>query len=104
MGVQTKPGARFRSVVCNAELIVVRPAKEIVDLRCGGHPVLVVDEQPPAGLSVKVGFDGGSAVGKRYVDEETGLEVLCTKPGTGALSVGETPLQLKQAKPLPSSD
>ena len=35
---------------------------------------------------------------------ELGLEVLCTKGGDGALSVGDAPLLVKGAKPLPSSD
>jgi len=30
--------------------------------------------------------------------------VLCTKPGDGSLSVGDEPLQVKEAKPLPASD
>jgi hypothetical protein len=42
-------------------------------------------------------------MGKRYVDE-TGAEVLVTKAGAGTLSVGETALSLKEAKPLPASD
>ena len=32
------------------------------------------------------------------------IEVLCTKPGDGSLSAGGDVLQLKEAKPLPSSD
>jgi hypothetical protein len=46
----------------------------------------------------------GSAMGKRYADEELGLELLVTKPGEGSLSIGAAPLGLKDAKPLPSSD
>jgi hypothetical protein len=42
-------------------------------------------------------------MGKRYVDEN-GAEVLVTKPGAGACSVGHTPLLLKEPKPLPASD
>jgi hypothetical protein len=42
-------------------------------------------------------------MGKRYVDE-TGAEVLVTKGGAGALSVGETLLELKESKTLPASD
>jgi hypothetical protein len=42
-------------------------------------------------------------MGKRYVDE-TGAEVLVTKPGVGSLSVGSAALQLKEVKPLPASD
>jgi hypothetical protein len=45
----------------------------------------------------------GSVMGKRYVDE-TDAEVLVTKAGAGSLSVGETALSLKEAKPLPASD
>jgi hypothetical protein len=33
-----------------------------------------------------------------------GLELLCTKAGEGAISVGETILEVKGAKPLPASD
>ena len=45
----------------------------------------------------------GNLMGKRYVDE-TGAEVLVTKAGAGTLSVGSTPLTVKEAKPLPASD
>ena len=51
-----------------------------------------------------VGFDDATVVGKRYADEEAGIEVLCTKGGQGTLSVGSTVLPVKGAKPLPSSD
>ena len=43
-------------------------------------------------------------MGKRYVDEAGDLELLCTKPGEGSLTLAETPLTVKGAKPLPSSD
>ena len=42
-------------------------------------------------------------MGKRYVDE-SGAEVLVTKAGAGTLSIGASPLTLKEAKPLPASD
>ena len=42
-------------------------------------------------------------MGKRYVDEGGG-EVLVTKAGAGTLSIGDTPLNLKETKPLPASD
>ena len=29
------------------------------------------------------------------------LELLCTKPGKGSLALGDAPLALKEAKPLP---
>ena len=35
---------------------------------------------------------------------ELGVELLCSKPGAGALSIGDELIPLKEAKPLPSSD
>ena len=55
-------------------------------------------------IEVVPGFDGGCLMGKRYADESGSLELLCTKPGTGALSVADDLLSVKGAKPLPSSD
>ncbi len=46
----------------------------------------------------------GTLLGKRYGDRGPGLELLCTKAGEGSLSLGDEPLPLKDAKPLPSSD
>lgn len=43
-------------------------------------------------------------LGKRYVCETCGGELLCTKPGTGAVECCDRPMSLKAAKPLPSSD
>ena len=58
----------------------------------------------PTCESVEAGFDGGTQLGKRYSDDELGLELLCTKAGEGSISVGETILAVKGAKPLPASD
>ena len=46
----------------------------------------------------------GPLLGKRYADDDLGLELLCTRAGTGALTVDGRPLLVKGAKPLPSSD
>src|SRR3989344_4411316 len=35
-----KPGSRWKSAVCDAELVVVRAPKSPVSLECGGHPVI----------------------------------------------------------------
>lgn len=99
-----KAGARLRSAVCETEVIVVAAPGEPVVLRCGGHAVLPHGEDGPDGLSVEPGFDEGTALGKRYTDDAGTLELLCTKAGAGSLSIADTPLQLKDAKPLPSSD
>jgi hypothetical protein len=102
--VDIKVGARFRSTVCDAEVIVVRSPGGDLDLRCGGHPMVAKDTAAGSAGAPKAGFDGGTAGGKRYADQERGLELLATKAGTGSLSVGDEPLPLKDAKPLPASD
>jgi hypothetical protein len=43
-------------------------------------------------------------LGKRYTCEECGAEVLCTKPGGGAVHCCGQEMVIKAAKPLPSSD
>ncbi len=50
------------------------------------------------------GADGGTLMGKRYVNPEETLELLCTKPGVGSLGVGGALLEIKESKPLPASD
>ncbi|RMF19134.1 MAG: hypothetical protein D6760_13380 [Deltaproteobacteria bacterium] len=99
-----KVGSRMKSAVCSTEVIVIAAPAEDVDLRCGGVPMIAPDEEPPAGAALDGSAAGGTALGKRYVNAEGNLEVLCTKAGDGSLSIGETPLTLKEAKPLPSSD
>jgi hypothetical protein len=97
------PGTRLRSAVCGAEVVVVRPPSSPVELTCGGEPMLPLDGAPsPAGAPA--GGGDGALLGKRYEDAETGLEVLCTKGGSGSLAVGDRPLVIKGAKPLPASD
>jgi hypothetical protein len=101
--MQVKAGTRLRSAVDACEVVVVRAPSEPVDLRCGGQPFRGIDEEgAPADLVA--GFDGGTQLGKRYADEELGLEVLCTKAGQGSISVGDAILEVKGAKPLPASD
>jgi hypothetical protein len=104
MVVVAKPGARLRSVTCSTEVVVVRGDGQGADLRCGGQPMVDVADTDAATAEVAAPFDGGSLMGKRYVNEDETLEVLCTKAGAGSLSVGEDALAVKGAKPLPASD
>jgi len=101
--MQLKAGTRLRSATDACEVVVVRAPAEPVDLRCGGHAFLAVDAEVVT-QSTEAGFDQGTQLGKRYSDDELGLEVLCTKAGEGSISVGETLLDVKGAKPLPASD
>jgi hypothetical protein len=102
--MQMKVGSRLRSVVCETEVIVVKAPGGELDVRCGGHPMVGKDEDVAAAGTPSEAFAGGALIGKRYADEGLGLELLVTKGGTGTLAVGETPLPVKEAKPLPSSD
>ena len=102
MSVVAKPGARLRSVTCATEVVVVKGSGD-VDLRCGGEPMVPSDDATTAGAPAAP-FDEGTLVGKRYVTEDEAVELLCTKPGSGSLSLGDTALLVKGAKPLPSSD
>ena len=97
-----KPGSRFTSSVCTTQVIVVKGVGE-VDLRCGGAPMLAPGAADDSGLPVE-GASGGTLMGKRYVDPDETVEVLCTKPGDGSLGIGDAQLDLKEAKPLPASD
>ena len=103
MGIELRPGDRFRSAVCSTEVVVVKAPAGAVDLRCGGAPVLGADDEAPADAALAPAHASGSAIGKRYTDGGE-LELLCSKAGDGSLSVGDDELEIKGAKPLPSSD
>ncbi len=111
-GMSISAGSRWRSAVDTTEVIVVKaPASEVV-LECSGLPMIPLislgdksgTDNPPQTNLPPAAEAAGTLLGKRYMDESTGLEVLCTKGGLGSLSVSGRPLIQKQAKPLPSSD
>ena len=99
-----KPGARLRSVACETEVVVVKGPPGEVDLRCGGAPMLAIGEAGDSRSLPGPSFDQGTVVGKRYVNDDESVEVLCTKPGAGSLSLGDVALCVRGAKPLPASD
>lgn len=103
MAVELKPGTKLRSAVCSTEVIVIRSPREPVELECGGAPVAPAAEVPAGGALDPARADG-TLLGKRYLHDASGLELLCTKAGDGSLTVGGEILPLKDAKPLPSSD
>ena len=102
--MKLKAGSRVKSAVCTTEVMVIQTPDADLDVRCGGAPMLAMGEQAPAGGSVAASASAGTQIGKRYVNAEGKLELLCTKPGKGSLAVGDTLLVLKEAKPLPASD
>lgn len=101
-----KNGTRLQSQVCDTQVIVVRSADSLDDLRAGGVPMIPIGSEDPgksSELKIDPALSDGNLMGKRYVDE-TGAEVLVTKAGAGTLSVGTAALTVKEAKPLPASD
>jgi hypothetical protein len=97
------PGSRLRSAVSELEVIVVRAPGDEVALTSGGVAMVGLEDAPGAPSEI-AGDDGEVQLGKRYADDASGLEVLCTKPGRGLLAVAGRLLLVQDAKPLPASD
>ncbi|HVW42057.1 MAG TPA: hypothetical protein VHC18_11985 [Amycolatopsis sp.] len=96
-----KVGTRLRSGNSTCEVIVVKGSDTDAVLMCAGAEML--DARGPA--ATPNGAEGPTIqLGKRYADDESGVEVLCTKAGVGPLTFGERELTQKTAKALPASD
>lgn len=100
---ELKPGSRWKSAVCDTEAVLVRPPSSGAVPECGGAAMIPSGEAGQGG-AIAPGFDSGSELGKRYSDEATGMQMLCVKPGAGALGTQGRLLQRMDAKKLPSSD
>jgi hypothetical protein len=96
-------GSRWKSVVCDTEVVVVRPPDAPKILGCGGVEMAPFGADTGRG-AIDQALAGGTQLGKRYTDESSGIEVLCTHAGEGTLTLDGERLELKGAKPLPSSD
>ena len=99
-----KAGSRLKSAVCSSELMVVVAPAGDVNLTCGGAAVVDLAGDAPAGGEIDPDHKTGTQMGKRYTNEAGDIEILCTKPGEGSLACDGTALEIKGAKPLPSSD
>jgi hypothetical protein len=98
--VQTKPGLKLRGTTCSTEVVVVRPGAGDVEIACCGSAMTDAETD----IAAAAPSPDGILLGKRYADETSGLEVLCTKPGPGPLTVDGRELAVKGPKPLPASD
>lgn len=99
-----KNGARLQSQVCDTQVIVVRASATAGTLTCGGAPMIELSGTPGPNLALAPDAAEGTAIGKRYVDQADTIEVLATKGGAGSLALDGVALEIKSAKPLPSSD
>lgn len=100
--IALKAGGRFKSAVCDTQVMVIKAPAGEFELRCGGADV-IAPTATGAG-DIDAALSGGTLMGKRYVNADESLELLCTKGGTGSLSLDGALLEIKQAKQLPSSD
>lgn len=106
--MKLRVGQTLSSPVDTTTVMVVRAPSADIELTC-------------AGVSMRNGKDGGTdggteggaadpaqldgtQLGKRYADDDLGLELLCTKAGAGTLAVNGKAIALRAAKPLPTSD
>ena len=94
-------GKRLKSAVCTTEIMVIAAPDGDVELCCGGAPMREGDGN---GAALDPDFADGTAIGKRYVNDDGSLEVLCVKAGDGSLAVGDEALAVKDAKKLPKTD
>lgn len=94
-----KPGSRIKSAACASEAVVIKYTGGTIE--CGGLPMA---EDAAGDGTPAAGFDGGTVMGKRYVDADGTVELLCVKPGKGSFALNGVALVLKEAKPLPASD
>lgn len=99
--IQIKPGIRLYSTVCDTEIMVIKGMGE-ESLKCGG--VVMATSASQRVSKFQDDQIQKSLIGKRYINNDGTLEVLCTRPGAGNLTVDNENLIIKQAQALPSSD
>lgn len=90
-------GARLKTTTSTLEVVVVAAPTADAHLLAAGEPMSADATPGPAGEAIY-------AIGKRYVEDASGIEILVVKPGPGPLSIGGNDLVIKSAKPLPASD
>ena len=102
--VKPRTGQTLVSTVDATTVVVVRAPGADVELTCGGAPMVDAKAGSVEKGTVDPAQAEGTQLGKRYADDEAGLEVLVTKPGQGTLALDGRALPLKGTKPLPASD
>ena len=95
------PGDQLASTVSTTRVVVVRaPAETEPAISCGGHPMVPAGGARPQSADP----DAVTFIGKRYVDADDLVELLCTFSGKGELCCDGVPMSQKAAKALPASD
>jgi hypothetical protein len=96
-----RPGDQLASTVSTTRVVVVRvPGESKPEITCGGSPMVPAGADRPASADA----EPVTLIGKRYVDANDSLELLCTFSGQGELWCDGVPMAQKAAKALPASD
>jgi len=85
--------------VCDAEVMIIKIG-ESENLTCGGVPMA----ENPGQAEGNPDQMHECLIGKRYVNADETIEVLCVKSGKGSLYYDGEELMTKDTKKLPSSD
>jgi hypothetical protein len=103
--MKLKVGQSLASVTDTTTVIVIRAPKDDVELTCGR--AAMVDPKSEAALArqpLEASDPEGTLLGKRYVDDDESVELLCTKAGPARLELNGKQLSVKAARQLPASD
>jgi len=101
--MKLRVGLALASSIDDTNLIVIKAPESDAVLTCGGVPMVEKGSSAPAATPDPNQMNG-TVLGKRYVDAEVTLEVLCTKAGDGSLALDGEPLSIAAPKALPASD
>src|SRR5262245_56729025 len=74
MGVRA--GQKLHSAISDVQVVVVKAPSGDVEVGCGGQPMLGDDESAADGAAIDSALAEGPQLGKRYADEEVGIELL----------------------------
>jgi hypothetical protein len=99
---ELKSGAKLKSVVCDTQVMIIKGLPGEHDLCCGGPSMVGGTEEGSGTLDPDKAE--GTGTGRRYVNSDETLELLCVKAGKGTLYLDGVKMEPKQAKALPSSD
>jgi hypothetical protein len=102
--MKLRAGQKLQSAISDVQVVVVRAPAAEVEVGCGGTPVVAEGQASDGTAQIDAADTDGPQLGKRYADEELGIELLCVRGGAGALTVNGRTLAVKNAKPLPASD
>ena len=107
--MRPRVGQMLASTVDTTAVIVVRCPDEDLEIACGGAAMVEGGGNgnttgAAATGTTAPGPTAGSLLGKRYADDDLGVELLCTRAGPATLTVNGVPLPMKSAKPLPAAD